>query len=55
MRALADALFDIDKDRELRVSVLTSAGKFGQQPVSARQWSAGFLPSADWAPADRAR
>jgi hypothetical protein len=25
--------------------VLTSAGKFGQQPVSARQWSAGFLPS----------
>ncbi len=25
--------------------VLTSAGKAGQQPVSARQWSAGFLPS----------
>jgi hypothetical protein len=25
--------------------VLTSAGKFGQQPVSARQWSSGFLPS----------
>lgn len=25
--------------------VLTSAGKFGQQPVSARQWSAGWLPS----------
>jgi hypothetical protein len=25
--------------------VLTSAGKFGQQPVSARQWSAGLLPS----------
>jgi hypothetical protein len=25
--------------------VLTSAGKSGQQPVSARQWSAGFLPS----------
>jgi hypothetical protein len=25
--------------------VLTSAGKVGQQPVSARQWSAGFLPS----------
>ncbi|MBI3852828.1 MAG: DUF1501 domain-containing protein [Verrucomicrobia bacterium] len=25
--------------------VLTSAGKTGQQPVSARQWSAGFLPS----------
>jgi Protein of unknown function (DUF1501) len=25
--------------------VLTSAGKYGQQPVSARQWSAGFLPS----------
>jgi hypothetical protein len=25
--------------------VLTSAGRFGQQPVSARQWSAGFLPS----------
>jgi hypothetical protein len=25
--------------------VLTSAGKFGLQPVSARQWSAGFLPS----------
>jgi len=25
--------------------VLTSAGKTGQQPVSARQWSNGFLPS----------
>src|SRR5437762_7031634 len=25
--------------------VLTSAGKSGIQPVSARQWSAGFLPS----------
>jgi hypothetical protein len=25
--------------------VLTSAGKLGQQPVSARQWSSGFLPS----------
>src|SRR5258706_5659541 len=25
--------------------VLTSAGKTGQQPVSARQWSGGFLPS----------
>jgi hypothetical protein len=25
--------------------VLTSAGKTGQQPVSARQWSAGVLPS----------
>jgi hypothetical protein len=25
--------------------VLTSQGKAGQQPVSARQWSAGFLPS----------
>lgn len=25
--------------------VLTSQGKSGQQPVSARQWSAGFLPS----------
>jgi hypothetical protein len=25
--------------------VLTSAGRSGQQPVSARQWSAGFLPS----------
>jgi hypothetical protein len=25
--------------------VLTSAGRFGQQPISARQWSAGFLPS----------
>lgn len=25
--------------------VLTSAGKYGQQPVSARQWSSGFLPS----------
>lgn len=25
--------------------VLTSAGATGQQPVSARQWSAGFLPS----------
>ena len=25
--------------------VLTSAGREGQQPVSARQWSAGFLPS----------
>ncbi|HSH96177.1 MAG TPA: DUF1501 domain-containing protein [Roseimicrobium sp.] len=25
--------------------VLTSAGKTGQQPVSARQWSSGFLPS----------
>jgi hypothetical protein len=25
--------------------VLTSAGQSGQQPVSARQWSAGFLPS----------
>ena len=25
--------------------VLTSAGKFGLQPVSARQWSSGFLPS----------
>src|SRR5579859_3014125 len=25
--------------------VLTSAGKSGQQPVSARQWSNGFLPS----------
>ena len=25
--------------------VMTSAGKSGQQPVSARQWSSGFLPS----------
>jgi hypothetical protein len=25
--------------------VLTSAGKIGLQPISARQWSAGFLPS----------
>ncbi|MBX6311481.1 MAG: DUF1501 domain-containing protein [Isosphaeraceae bacterium] len=25
--------------------VLTSAGKYGQQPVSARQWSSGCLPS----------
>ncbi len=25
--------------------VLTSAGKYGQQPVSARQWSSGVLPS----------
>src|SRR5947207_1273323 len=25
--------------------VLTSAGPYGPQPVSARQWSAGFLPS----------
>lgn len=25
--------------------VMTSAGKTGQQPVSARQWSSGFLPS----------
>ena len=25
--------------------VLTSAGKFGQQPISARQWSSGVLPS----------
>jgi hypothetical protein len=25
--------------------VLTSAGKYGQQPVSARQWAAGYLPS----------
>lgn len=25
--------------------VLTSAGKYGLQPVSARQWSSGFLPS----------
>lgn len=25
--------------------VMTSAGKTGQQPVSARQWSNGFLPS----------
>lgn len=25
--------------------VLASAGRFGQQPVSARQWSAGMLPS----------
>ena len=25
--------------------VLNSAGKYGLQPVSARQWSAGFLPS----------
>src|SRR5205814_1978298 len=25
--------------------VLTSAGRIGLQPVSARQWSAGFLPS----------
>ena len=25
--------------------VLTSQGKSGQQPVSARQWSSGFLPS----------
>lgn len=25
--------------------VLTSAGRLGQQPVSARQWSSGFLPS----------
>jgi hypothetical protein len=25
--------------------VLTSAGRTGQQPVSARQWSSGFLPS----------
>jgi Protein of unknown function (DUF1501) len=25
--------------------VLNSAGRTGQQPVSARQWSAGFLPS----------
>ncbi len=25
--------------------VMTSAGKSGEQPVSARQWSSGFLPS----------
>lgn len=25
--------------------VMTSAGRTGQQPVSARQWSSGFLPS----------
>lgn len=25
--------------------VLTSAGKYGQQPISARQWSSGMLPS----------
>jgi hypothetical protein len=25
--------------------VLTSQGKYGQQPISARQWSSGFLPS----------
>jgi hypothetical protein len=25
--------------------VLTSAGRYGQQPVSARQWAAGILPS----------
>src|SRR5262249_48957519 len=25
--------------------VLTSSGKNGQQPISARQWSSGFLPS----------
>ncbi len=25
--------------------VMTTAGKSGQQPVSARQWSSGFLPS----------
>jgi hypothetical protein len=25
--------------------VLTSAGKYGQQPISARQWSSGVLPS----------
>src|SRR5687768_2322631 len=25
--------------------VLTSAGKFGLQPISARQWSSGVLPS----------
>ncbi|MBX3746356.1 MAG: DUF1501 domain-containing protein [Verrucomicrobiae bacterium] len=25
--------------------VFTSAGRYGQQPVSARQWSSGFLPS----------
>ncbi len=25
--------------------VLTSAGKYGQQPISARQWSSGFLAS----------
>jgi hypothetical protein len=25
--------------------VFTSSGNYGQQPVSARQWSAGFLPS----------
>lgn len=25
--------------------VLNSAGKYGQQPISARQWSSGFLPS----------
>ena len=25
--------------------VLTSVGKSGQQPISARQWSSGFLPS----------
>jgi hypothetical protein len=25
--------------------VMTSAGKYGLQPVSARQWSSGFLPS----------
>jgi uncharacterized protein (DUF1501 family) len=25
--------------------VLSSAGKYGQQPISARQWSSGFLPS----------
>src|SRR4029078_1165286 len=25
--------------------VLTSAGKNGLQPISARQWSSGFLPS----------
>ncbi|MFM9057804.1 MAG: DUF1501 domain-containing protein, partial [Planctomycetaceae bacterium] len=25
--------------------VLTSAGRYGQQPISARQWSSGVLPS----------
>jgi hypothetical protein len=34
-----------DSDNLPGFVVLTSAGKSGLQPVSARQWSAGFLPS----------
>jgi hypothetical protein len=34
-----------DTDKLPGFIVLNSAGKYGLQPVSARQWSAGFLPS----------